>query len=107
MKIKFYDLFDLIPDVKDIITRNAMFEIVHRYYCDPMSAKGLCPGKCTDCTASLCTIANLRKAVCPEALATWSARNEVALKQELYSAQEKTPSDVGSYFIQLEEIMTA
>ncbi|MGD2158248.1 MAG: hypothetical protein PVG32_15330 [Anaerolineales bacterium] len=70
---------------------------LHKYYCEPMGARGHCTGDCRKCKPNLKGIfaaAQLEEARDPFALLVWAAREAVAVEDEkLEQAKARTPKD--------------
>lgn len=81
MKISWKTLLRLV-DTQNLPVGGTLYSL-HRHYCNPMTARGLCTENCLDCQKGLGEAFDLGEARNPSSLLIWRLRNLLASKQEV------------------------
>lgn len=93
-------LYDWLSGNKRI-SFGAAWRIIAKLYCGRLFSGGTCPlanGRdCADCKPYIMRIFDLNEAQNPEALASWIAKKQAAIANEIFREAQRAPSsDTGS-----------
>lgn len=96
-----WEIFKYVRNDGQINHKNA-FDIIERYYCDPMNYYGFCPLNCSKCKFFLRSALEFYKSRNPGGLLVWKLRDKVARVRDaaLYAREEKSAASANnsSYF---------